>query len=361
MRQRTEHRYEPDYAIAPGETLQEALEALGMPQAELAERTGLTPKTINLIVKGTAPITPATALQLERVLGVPAGFWNSREVQYREALARRDEIARLEQQVPWLGKVPFEAMAKLGWIARHPEPAVQLREVLGFFGMASVEQWEAFWASPGAAFRASEAFVKDPGAVAAWLRKGELQAQSITTKPYEARRFKAALKRARALTAEPPEVFCDELASACAEAGVAVTFVRELPRLRTSGATRWLSPSKALIQLSLRYKTDDHLWFTFFHEAAHILLHGKREVFLEDDTLDTEKEREANRMAADLLIPPQDYRALIAGHTHFSKTAIRGFAKRIGIAPGIVVGRLQHDGRLPMTHCNDLKRRFRWV
>lgn len=353
-------RYEPDYAVAPGETLQETLDALGMTQVELAERTGLSAKTVNLIVKGTAPITPVTALQLERVLGVPAGFWNNREVQYREALARQDETAHLRGQGSWLKKIPCRAMAKLGWIKLLPDPAQQLREVLGFFGVASVKQWEAVWSRPDAAFRASAAFARDPGAVAAWLRRGELQAQSVATRPYEATRFREALDRARDLTCEPPEVFTCQLGTACAEAGVAVAFVPELPRLRTSGATRWLSPSKALIQLSLRYKTDDQLWFTFFHESAHILLHGKRDVFLENDGESNEKEREADRFAADKLIPPQALKYFETGKTHFAKAEIQRFAAEVGVAPGIVVGRLQHDGRLPMSHCNDLKRHLEW-
>jgi addiction module HigA family antidote len=361
MVQHIEFRYEPDYAIPPGETLQETLDALGMTQVQLAGRTGLTPKTINLIIKGTAPITPATALQLERVLGTPASFWNNREVQYREALARHNETERLHEQIAWLKKIPYQDMAKLEWIKLLPDPAQQLREVLSFFGVATTEQWDAVWASPSATFRASPAFAKDPGAVAAWLRKGELQAQAIPTSVYDASKFREALDQARALTKEPPEVFTQDLVGTCAAAGVAVAFVHELPRLRTSGATRWLSPTKALVQLSLRYKTDDQLWFTFFHEGAHILLHGKRDVFLEGDGKKSDKEREADRFAADKLIPPQAYKAFVANRLHFSKASIQRFAADIGVAPGIVVGRLQHDGRLPVTHCNDLKRQFTWA
>ncbi|VAW51008.1 Antitoxin HigA / unknown domain [hydrothermal vent metagenome] len=65
-----------------------------------------------------------------------------------------------------------------------------------------------------------------------------------------------------------------------------------------SGATRWISANKVVIQISLRYKTDDHLWFIFFHEAGHILLHGKKELFLEGTNgLDEKKENEANVFA----------------------------------------------------------------
>jgi HTH-type transcriptional regulator/antitoxin HigA len=127
-------------------------------------------------------------------------------------------------------------------------------------------------------------------------------------------------------------------------------------------ATRWLSPSKALIQLSLRYKTDDHLWFSFFHEAGHILKHGKRDVFRKGTTflMDETKEEEANTFAADFLIPRREYLNFTSKNT-LSKVNIKKFASQIKISPGIVVGRLQHDKLLPMSHCNDLKVRFELV
>jgi len=125
-------------------------------------------------------------------------------------------------------------------------------------------------------------------------------------------------------------------------------------------AARWLSPDKALIQLSLRHKTDDHLWFAFFHEVAHILLHGKRDFFVDvqdQETMET-KEQEANRFVADLLIPRAEWRRFKATPPPFHADAIKLFAFRIGLAPGIVVGRLQHEGLLPRSHCNALKQRF---
>jgi hypothetical protein len=129
-------------------------------------------------------------------------------------------------------------------------------------------------------FRQTFAFQSDLGAVAAWLRRGEIEAAEIDCVIYDASKFKETLQQVRALTIEPPEIFQFEVVRLCAAAGVAVVFVPELPKTRTCGATRWLNPNKALIQLSLRYKTNDHLWFAFFHEAGHILLHGKRNVFL---------------------------------------------------------------------------------
>ena len=83
-----ENKYSPDSVSPPGETLLETIEALGMSSADVAKGTGLSMKTIHKIIKGKAPITPELSLELERVLGVPASFWNNRERHYRKNLNR---------------------------------------------------------------------------------------------------------------------------------------------------------------------------------------------------------------------------------------------------------------------------------
>ncbi len=144
----------------------------------------------------------------------------------------------------------------------------------------------------------------------------------------------------------------------CAAAGVAVVFVPEIAGAGVSGATRWLTKDKALIQLSLLYKNDAAFWFTFFHEAAHVLLHGKKEVFLEDGQRDAnEKEQEADRFAHEFLIPRHRTVELSALR---SRSAIRAFADSVGISPGLVVARLQHDKLVYPSAYNDLKRKLDW-
>ena len=352
--------FTPDYAVPPGETLLETLQTLGMSQAELANRTGRPLKTINEIIKGKAAITPETALQLERVLGAPARFWNNLERNFRDALARIKERKKIAGGAALLRKMPVRALIKAKAIKNLPDKAALVVEVLTFFGVGSPAAWGRVWTAQRAVFRQSPAFRSAPGAVAAWLRMGELRAQRIQCPPFDRDGFRTALKQIRALTVEPPEVFHDKLEELCANAGVALVFVSELPGTHVSGATRWLTAKKALIQLSLRYKSDDHLWFTLFHEAGHILLHGKRRVFLEDSRTTNIQEKEANAFAANTLIPPAALREFQRrGDT--SKAAIRKVADGLGISPGIVVGRLQHEGVLPYSHCNDLKRRFELV
>jgi HTH-type transcriptional regulator / antitoxin HigA len=112
----------------------------------------------------------------------------------------------------------------------------------------------------------------------------------------------------------------------------------------------------ALIQLSLRYRTDDHLWFTFFHEIGHVLRHGKSDVWIETTSTDAEDPREAeaeaDKFPRGILIPPSDARELPGLKTIDD---VRRFAERLGIASGIVVGRLQHDQYWPHSHGNQLK------
>ncbi len=352
------NQFKPDYAVPPGETLLETLEAIGMSQAELAERTGRPKKTINEIIKGKTAIIPETALQFERVLGIPAGFWNNLERNYQETLARINEQKNLERQIDWLKKMPLNALIKTGWVKKRSDKVQQLQEVLNFFGIASPEQWESGWRSAQVSYRTSKVFSNDPYAVASWLRMGELTARNISCNPFEASKFRNALLSVRQLTVKPPEHFQREVIRLCADAGVAVAFVPEIPKIRASGATWWMNPHKAVIQLCLRYKTDDQLWFSFFHEAGHILLHGKKEVFIEDDSKNF-KEDEANKFASDFLIPPKQYKQFIQTG-RYSKAAIQKFASEIGIAPGIIAGRLQHDDIILHSFCNDLKKRFKW-
>ncbi len=231
--------------------------------------------------------------------------------------------------------------------------------VLRFFGVASPELWETVWQEYQVAYRQTQRFETRAESVSAWLRQGEILARRTACASFDKKRFQDVLEKIRALTRETPEDFVRKLVELCASTGVAVVFVPELPKTGVYGATRWLG-DKAVIQLSLRYKSNDHLWFTFFHEAGHILKHGRKEIFIEGDGLDGTKEREADAFARDKLIPPTALRRLLAKGQP-TLTTIERFADQIGVAPGIVVGRLQHDEILPRNTGNKLKVFYRWV
>ena len=355
----SKQEFNPDYAVPPGETLLETIHVLDLTQKELALRMGRPVKTINEIIKGVAAITPETSLQLEKVTGVPASFWNNAEANYRERLARSQERLRIETQIEWLKRFSYSKMVELQLVPASVDKTERVENLLRFFGVVSETQWRSTYAGLTGAAREATRLKSEMGDLSAWLRAGELDARESVCENYDLLRFKDALSEIRILTQRsPPDVWA-EVCRLCAEAGVVVVLVPELPKTHVYGFTRWLTKDKALMQLSLRYKTDDVLWFTFFHEAAHLLLHGKKDVFLESRGSSDSKEKAADRWAANFLISERAWGGFVETLSQrVSEKVVRDFANAQQIAPGIVVGRLQKEGRLRHSFLNKLKHRL---
>lgn len=355
--------FAPDWVATPGESINDLLEERGWTQAELAKRTGFTSKHVNLLLKAKAPISEDTALRLERVLGSTARFWLNLEAQYREHVARQESIRSLAQHIYWLKELPLSEMVKFGWVRKAKDKGQQVFECLRYFGVADVDAWREQYERPVAAYRASERLTRTPAAVSAWLRYGERVAEDMRLGDFDRDEFQSTLKNIRALTVErDPKVFIPRLAEECARVGVAVVLAPAPRGCPVSGATKWLGTSKALIMLSLRGKTDDRMWFSFFHEAGHLTKHGKRITFLDilgEKGLNPHEEREADDFARDVLIPSAEFKALSV-HAVISERMIREFAERIGVSAGIVLGRLQFEGRIRWQQFNHLKVRYRW-
>jgi HTH-type transcriptional regulator/antitoxin HigA len=361
MTEISQNQYHPDYVSPPGDTLLETLETIGMPRAEFAQRMDLPIKTINDIIQAKATITDEIALQLEQVLRIPASFWLNGERHYQECLARLANKRRLRRWVGWLEEIPVEYMMQQGWIPTHTEKTLQVLEALKFFAVASPNGWRTTWECTVIMYRKSKALTSDFGALTTWLRQGEIQSQLIDCSPYDEETFRKTLVSIRTLTVESASVWQAELVRLCASAGVAVVFVPEVPKISVSGALHWIEPKKALIQLGLRYETDDQFWFTFFHEAGHIVRHGVRAFYWEVDEKNREQEEhEADLFARDTLIDRTQWLQFLAQESYSTRAGIQEFARKVGIAPGIVVGRLQQEKLLPFEYCNDLKRRLMW-
>lgn len=355
------HNFSPDYAISPGEILEEMLEARGIKKAEFAERCGRPSKTISGILNGHVAITPETAIQFERVLGTAASLWTNLESRYRLRLAEREASKATQEQLDWAKLFPVAKLVEHNAISKPADSSERVRILMEFFGVASVEAWHQIFDRQRAAYRQSNSFKSAGAAVASWIRMGEKTAEEIVCQPYDRGAFLEALRFVRSVTTYSASKWYPEMMGRCAEAGVAVVLVKELPKTRLSGAARWLTKDKALIQLSLRHKRDDHFWFSFFHEAGHVLLHGKKQWFLDDAKNGTgEAEEEADRFAADFLISPTAFGAFCE-RSDFVGAAIRNFAHEQGISAGIVVGRLQHEGFIEYRHHNNLKVRLEWA
>jgi HTH-type transcriptional regulator/antitoxin HigA len=351
--------YEPADLVPPGETLVEWLEREEMTQVEFARRTRLTPKHITQVVKGKVGISPEVALAFERVTSIPARYWTQLDAIYQTSKHRRTEGQALVADVDLVACFPVKELERRGCIRRVQSKVDRLRELLAFFGVADPEALRDVWLQP-AMYRRSTAFEVDPGALASWLRLAEIEASRVRAARYDAAAVRESLQRMRSLSRLPGVDWVEPLSRMCASVGIALVIIKELPGCRINGATKWLSPEKAMIALSLRHRRNDIFWFTLFHELCHLLRHSKKETFIDGkgSGIDDDLEDEADNFASRVLIPPQ-----LEGRLSELVTPreVEAFAEEIGVAPGIVVGRMQHERLIPHSQWTNLFVRYRFA
>lgn len=347
---------ERELLTKPGDTILETLEHLRMSQAQLAERMGKKPSKINDIISGKEPITINTALQLEKVLGIDAQFWLNRESNYREKLLRIEQEEFLEQCVGWLDTQPIKELKKLGYLKSDKAGTAMVNEMLHFYGVVSPTEWEYVYVNNYAStnFRKGSAHKAALGSMAAWLRIGELELRKFQLPDFDKDKFKSCLQSVRRIAWKHPEDYGEQLKQACQESGIALVYSNSLPHAPISGATRWIG-GVPIIQITDRYKSNDQFWFTFFHEAGHILLHGKKDIFLEQfegyDN-DEKKESEADHFASEWLLPSSFLDNL---PENITDKEIKDIARDAQIHPGIVIGRLQRLGKVLYSYGEHFK------
>ena len=341
-----QNQYFPQTIFHPGKTLEEKLDEMGMGPKEFAIRTGKPEKTIIAILKGNSSITPDMAVLFENVVNIPAHFWINYQRAYDEYLAREKRKTVIEESMEWAKQFPVKEMIKLGWLPELSALHDKIAALLVFFGVAGRESWEDYYLKQQlkVAFRISLSHTKEPYAISAWLRKGDLQAAELSAIDYNEKSFKDALPEIKSVMAKHPTDFAKKLQSICLASGVKVVFTPCLPKAPIAGSTRWINDTP-LIQLSGRYNRNDSFWFTFFHEAGHIILHGKKDIFLEKidySDYDKNKEDEANDFAIKWTLTKEEEQEIIDS-APLEESDIKSFAKKFNTHPAIIIGRLQHD------------------
>ncbi|HVP96759.1 HigA family addiction module antitoxin [Methanoregula sp.] len=350
--------FAPDWISPPGDTIMDLLEERGWSQVDFATRMGMSLKHINEIIKGKKGISNDTAVKLERVLGSTAEFWLNRELQYQQSLARISEAKRLGSWDSWARQFPIRELMKAGYLTKqnitHNNLVAIVDELLRLFSIASPEEWDSTYAKMSGSFRCTRPDQSDTIAISSWIRLGEIVVENVNSPKYNQSSFVSSLEEIRSLALSPFQDIENNLKEICLKSGVVLVIVPSIPRARVSGVTRWVK-SQPVIQLSLYGKSNDRIWFTFFHEVAHLLKHDRKEIFLDEfdgKGLDIPEEHEADNWAADFLIPSKYFKEL---HKLKTEKAIIEFAKKVNTHPGIVVGRLQHEEFIKQSQMNHLK------
>ncbi|MDU5809474.1 MAG: ImmA/IrrE family metallo-endopeptidase, partial [Finegoldia magna] len=286
---------------------------------------------------GKAPLSATVALGLERVTGIPARIWNRFEAGYREDMARLAEADRLAAQYEQAKRFPLAYLRKWKYVsASARDKAGTVRDLLSVFAIADLDAFAATWVLPKVAYRKVTLATDKVYERATWLALGEREAEVESLAEYDRSGLEALIPQLRALTARPnPVEALGEATAMLRGVGVAFCLIPPIPGFGVHGATRWIS-GHPVVQLSVRGKTDDQLWFTLFHELGHVLLHGQKTVFLQG--AGDRAEAEADEFASSTLIPAP-YQDLLPSGRNIA--AVRDLAAELGIAPSIVLGQAQ--------------------
>ena len=308
MKTKIQKPFTPKVSYHPGVTLAEKLEELGMSVKEFAVRTAKPEKTIIAVIKGSSSLTPDMAVAFESVTGIPAHFWMKKQQNYNEFVARQKREKTLQESLAWSKQFPLSAMIKRGWLKPANNTSLAKTTALfSYFAVSSKEAWEDYYFHQQlkVAFRISLSQTKNPYAISAWLRQGELQAaQQSTIIEYSPELLRRTIPEMKHLMSDSSTDTPAKLQYLCAQCGIKLIFTQCLSKAPISGATRWIQ-NIPCIQLSDRQKAQNRFWFNFFHEIGHILLHGKKDIFLENtdySEIQKEKEDEADKFAEGIMI-----------------------------------------------------------
>ena len=180
-------------------------------------------------------------------------------------------------------------------------------------------------------------------------------ARESEVSPINLQRLSGIIDDVRSLTTKMPEEFIPKLYDYYGSCGVAVVFLQHMKGSFLHGAS-FTDGKKIVMALTLRGTDADKFWFSLFHETAHIL--EGHIMKLEGTTL--KDEAEADKFARDTLIQPEDYEKFIQSGSYTAST-VKSFADEIGIDAGIVVGRLQKDGKVDFNRLNGMKRHYKFA
>lgn len=355
-----------DVPPSPGAYLHAVLAAQGVSQTELAARSGLSAKHVNQVANGRTSLTAETAEALEFATGVEARIWLMLEAEHQaaELSEKRRSLLGTEAAKEWLRAFDTDELCRRGLIPKGPIPA-QIEALLRFFGVARPAAWQTHWGASLPRFRRSPAFAPEQAATAVWLRVGQLKAQRLETDAFDERRLRTVLPDLREFTRKADlAAALRAVTRACADVGVAVVYAAEIRGCRASGAAWWVEKDKAVVLLSDRGKREDRLWFSLFHELGHVLLHARRDTFLDqvstddgegppwhpghemdhliidDSSRDSAFEQEADNFAQRSLIPEEELAALRQAR---SESELKEIGARVGVADGVVAGRWQYE------------------
>jgi len=334
----------PAEGFLPGDLIKEELEERGWTQEDLAEILGRTTSAVNEIITGKRGITVDTAKGLGEALGTGAQFWLNMESAYRLSL-ERTRPESVSRKAVLYETAPIRAMIKRNWIESSTNIEVLEQRLREFFGTSDLSQ------IPRLNCMTRKSTEELTPAQRAWLFRAKNLAMVVHAEKYTKSRLNMALERLKDMRANEADIRL--IPKVLADAGIRLLIIEPFPQSKVDGISFWVNGSP-VIALSLRYDRIDSFWHTLMHEIGHI----KNEdglidncIILDTDLFDEYKEdkpyeKAADEFAVNFLVPQMELNNFIARiQPMYSKSKIVGFANRIKVHPGIVIGQLHYRGK----------------
>ena len=338
-------------ATPPGVTIKEQLDDRGMTQKEFAFRMDMSEKHISQLINGEVRLTPAVALRLESVLGVPASFWNNLETRYREKIVQVDEENAMDSDIALSKLFPYTEMVKFNCIAKTTKPVEKVWNLRRYFEVARLGIIDDLM-MPGIAYRRLAVSEKSDYSLAVWAQQAKLQAREKKVSLLNLQKLSNDLPYIRSMTVEQPDAFCPKLENELSECGIALVLLPHMKGSFLHGAS-FNDGNKVVMGLTVRGRDADRFWFSLFHELDHILEQHIDKPYGPSE----EDENHADCFARNQLIPIDDYNVFIS-KKEANRSSVVEFASEVGIDPGIVVGLLQKDGIIKHNILNELKTKY---
>ena len=333
----------PARAVSPGRILQRELAARGWTQKDLAEITKRPAQTINEIIKGTKQITPETARELSAALGTTAEFWINLETNYRLNLAKKKQKeSEIERRSRLYTLAPISELIKRQWIESTESIDELEQSVCQFLGIKSPQETPQFSVN----FRHSHILEPEHNAKIAWCKRVEQVVSKQTLGEFQLKKLTEAIPNI--LSCANREEDLAHIPKMLNDLGVHFAIVPHLNKTYLDGAAFYLG-NRPVVALTLRHNRIDCFWFSLLHELGHIVA-GHRGIYLDnlDKLEENSEEKKADKLARNWLIKEEALQLFInQTKPKFSKKAIINFAKTQNRHPGIILGRLQHEGLVP--------------
>lgn len=350
----------PDWFSRPADSLLAAMQRRGVSACVLADRLDGGIDRLRDIVVGSVPIDELAAEAIGDAVGGSASFWLNRQANYERDLARVAAAMSDAEVDVWLKSIPAPEAGRRERLSQQSRTA-ELTRRMSFYGVGTLDAWQGRYGRDReqTRFRKSDKLTSDDGAISLWLRQGELEAALAATARWDRDALKARLDDIKRLSRiSRPARFLPKLRNLLAEAGVALVPMRTPKGCKASGASRLIRPDRAMIMLSFRFRSNEQFWFTLFHEIGHLMLHDGQSFVDVDLESEDALEKEANDFASSMIVPPERVSEFYRLGNSYEQ--ITRFAVSVDVAPALVLGQLQHRGRIARNRLTYLKRIWSW-